>query len=556
MFRNPWYLAALLAACGAAAAAHFRAGLRRKDITRQIGEARTLARLVPAEIIFRRRLKAGLQLAALALLFIALAGPQWGVELVATNTDARQVFVAVDVSASMAAEDTPPNRLEKAKRELSLLLDSLKGDRVGVIAFAGSAAVLCPITSDVEAAKQILSSLSFASIPEPGTAIGSAVRLALGALNRYSGGRAIVLLTDGEDHNTDPLGAANEAAAAGVRLYAVGIGTADGAPLPIKEENSAALLGYKKDKGGQTVISRLGEKTLAEMAARTGGAYWRATASDEEVGDIMRQIESLERSQGARGSSARYRNRFLFPLALALILLTAELLVPLRGPIVCLALALLCLPRPALAGGRESALREGNRFYSQRRYQDALARYGQAHGRADPRPDFNSGDALYRLEDYDRSEQLFRSLAGNERLPRPTRASAYYNLGNVSVRKEDYRAAVDAYRKAVTLAPDDADARHNLAVALRMLRNPPPPKPKCNKPKPNQPQPKGGKSDSPQPNPPPQQQPAPRPQDRVSRDEAERIMRAVAEKEKSGARKAAQRLTAGDKRRPPAQEDW
>jgi Ca-activated chloride channel family protein len=551
-------------AVGAAAALHFWAAARRREIAARLGDPGMLSRMIPAEAAARRKLKAALLLAGLALVFLALAGPQWGVELVTTRSDVRQVLIAVDTSLSMTAEDVSPNRLEKAKRELAQLLASLQGDRVGVIAFAGDAGVLCPLTTDVEAAKQILSAVSVGSIPVPGTAIGTAVRLASSLLQRYPGGKALVLLTDGEDHHTDPLGAAGEAAAAGVKIYAIGIGTVEGNPLPIKEEGSGALTGYKKDRKGSTVISRLGEKTLVDMAARTGGAYYRASPSEDEVADIARRIEGLEKSQGVAGASQQYRNRFLFPLAAAFLLLLAEMLVPLRrapSSWTAAALLLLCLLPAFAQAADESDLRAGNRLYHKRQFTDALQRYRAAQSPGDPRPGFNAGDALYRLEDFDEAAQKFQSLGEDPKAPKAARSAAYYNLGDVLVRKQDYTGAVAAYRRAVVLNPQDRDAKENLAVALRMLKHPPPPKKGGNKP--NQDKSKddkkdqkdksggGGGKDS---QPPP---PAPRPQDQMSKDDAQRIMRSVAEKEKAAnSNQMKQMQQANPQKRPPSEEDW
>ncbi|MFA6004248.1 MAG: VWA domain-containing protein [Elusimicrobiota bacterium] len=560
MFRNPIYLLWMLPAASAVFLLHFWADARRRKITARLGDPATIARLVPEGAAQSRRIQTWLQTAATALLFAALAGPQWGVELTTTRSDARQVFIAVDTSLSMTAEDVPPSRLEKAKRELSLLLDSLPGDRVGVIAFAGNAGILCPLTTDIAAAKQILASLSVGSIPEPGTAIGSAVRLAASVLQRYPGGKALVLLTDGEDHHTDPLGAAAEAAAAGVRIYAIGIGTPEGNPLPIKEDGSGALTGYKKDRKGQTVISRLGEKSLMDMAASAGGAYWRASPSEDEIAEIAHQIENLEKSQGVSGTANQYKNRFIFPLAAALLLLLADLLVPWSqsrrlksAPTTLLLLLLLCLPGSARAASRESALRSGNKLYGERRYQEALGRYRDARRPADPRPEFNAGDALYRLEDYDSAAQGFQRLGEDPRLPDATRSHAFYNLGNALVQKQDYAGAVAAFRKAVILSPSDPDARHNLAVALRMLQDPPPPKKQCDKPKPK-PDDKDKNNDPQKPGQPPP--PASRPQDRMSKDDAERIMRSVAEKEKTDKKQPHNLVPRPQQKSRPNEEDW
>jgi Ca-activated chloride channel family protein len=545
-------------AVGAATALYLWAAARRREIAKSLGDPGMLSRLIPSETTARRRLKAALLLSGLALVFVALAGPQWGVELVTTRSDVRQVIIAVDTSLSMTAEDVSPNRLEKAKRELAQLLASLKGDRVGVIAFAGEAGILCPLTTDVEAAKQILSGITVGSIPVPGTAIGTAVRLAASALQRYPGGKALVLLTDGEDHHTDPLGAAAEAAAAGVKIYAIGIGTAEGNPLPIKEEGSGALTGYKKDLKGSTVISRLGEKTLMDMAARTGGAYYRASPAEDEVSDIARRIEGLEKSQGVAGASQQYRNRFIFPLAAAFVLLLAELLVPLRRSPAAgkAALLLLCLLPTFAHAGDESDLRAGNRLYNKRQFTQALERYRAAQRPGDMRPDFNAGDALYRLEDLDEAAQKFQRMADDPKVPREARAAAYYNLGDVLVQKQDYAGAVAAFRRAVVLAPQDRDSRDNLAVALRMLKHPPPPKKQCNKPNPDKKKDekkdqkdKGGGNNS-ESKPPP---PAPRPQDQMSKDDAQRIMRSVAEKEKAS--KSQMQQVSPQKRLPP-EEDW
>ncbi|MEK7858068.1 MAG: VWA domain-containing protein [Elusimicrobiota bacterium] len=569
MLRDPAYLLWLLAACGAAAALFIRAAGRRRALTALLGDEGTLARLIPPEAPARRRLKAVLQVTALALLFLALAGPQWGVELVTTRASTRHVIVLVDVSYSMTAQDVKPNRMAKAKSELSLLLERLRGDGVGVMAFAGQPFLLSPVTPDIDAAKQLLGTLEVGVVPEPGTAIGRALRAALACLQRYQGGKAIVLLTDGEDHRTDPLGAADAAAAAGVRVFSIGIGSPEGEPLPMKDAASGAMSGYKKDKSGATIISRLGEETLREMASRTKGAYYRATASEDEVAEIAKQISELDRSLGTEGSSQRYKNRFLYPLAAALLLLLLELLLPAteaapsRRPLARAAgaaalLALLLPAGRAEALGREAALRKGNKLYDARRYEEAMARYKEAAKPGDVRPFFNSADALYQLEAYDEAGDSFQALT-DPKLPKQLRSRAFYNQGNSLMKQQRYAEAVTAYRQAVTLAPDDADARHNLAAALKFRKEPPPKKKPDDKKDPDKKdqdkkdpkdQPKGGAGQDP----PPRPEPKTRPQDRMSKEDAQRLLRSADEKEKAAQRQR-QNVPQPSKAPPPV-EDW
>ena len=399
MFLHPFWLLLALPLLLAAAMISAWAASRRARVGEALGRAATLAR-VTEDAAARRTLAFRLRLAALACLSTALAGPQGGVELVETRTASRQVVVAVDVSLSMRSQDIKPDRLERAKESLSLLLDQLRGERVGVVAFAGDAQTICPLTHDIEAAKQLLSSLEVGAIPTPGTAIGSAVRVGAAMIGRYTGAKTVVLLTDGEDHESDPLGAAREAAASGVRVFTVGIGTPEGEPIPLEGG------GYKKDLKGSTVISRLGEETLARIAQTTGGEYHRSSPGMDEIAQIVSKIKSGSGSGQSAGTAARWRNRYAWPLALAFLLICLEMALPLlplmagARSAVLAALAALVLAAPGANGATaEGSLRAGNKEYEKGEYDSALQRYGDASGLkpSDPRPMFNAGDALYRL---------------------------------------------------------------------------------------------------------------------------------------------------------------
>lgn len=569
MFRNPHYLWWLLPALGAWAALSYWGRRRRRELERALGSPETLARLIAPETAGRRLWSARLEGAALALCLVALAAPQWGVELVETQSRAHNVMIAVDVSESMAAEDLAPSRLERARLELASLLDELRGQRVGIIAFAGQAVTVCPLTADVEAARQLLRTLSPGMIPTPGTAIGDAIREASTVLDRAPAPRALVILSDGEDHKSDPEGAARQAASVGVRILGIGVGTPEGGPIPLRGPGGA-LEGYKKDKSGRTVVSRLGEKTLQSVAALTGGAYLRAGGGGGAAAPAAEWLlSSASPGSVTRGTAQRYRDRYALPLSLAYLLLLFSLALPPRGPLLAApwraaraaqaaaaTLLLAFLAAPALAATAEGALRRGNRLYEKGEHEQALESYADSGRRRpkDPRPLFNAGAALYRLNRSEQAAQAFEAAAALSAKDRKTLAAARYNEGNARAQAGDYAGAIAALRRAVTLDPADLDARHNLAVALRRLKNPPPPKPKDSHGRPPD-KPDQAKSRS-------QGAGAPQPktaetQGRLSREDAERILRAAEEKEKTARQQAELPRPRGRQGRPKkTDEDW
>ncbi len=559
MFTSPTWLMAAIPALLLAWGLLAWANSRRRAISAAWGLEQTFAR-ISEDGATRRRWAAALRLSALAMIILSLAGPRWGVELFETRTSSRQVVVAIDLSLSMRATDVKPSRLERAKTALSLLLSQLQGDRVGVIAFAGDAQVFCPLTADVEAAKEILSGLEVGEIPVPGTAIGIAIRLAGAMIGRYPGQKSVVLLTDGEDHGTDPVAAAREAGASGARLYTVGIGTPEGEPIPLETG------GYKKNREGTTVISRLGESVLAEAAQATGGSYYRSSPGGDEITDIVAKIKNADPVRGLSGSAMRWRNRYAWPLTLAFFLLLAEmglpLLMPLRSPAAVVSVLILLMissATPTRAAFGDATLRDANREYEEGNFEQSLPLYGQASGQKpnDPRPVFNAGNALYRLDRTSDAAGAFASIADRRDASPPLKSAALYNLGNSLYRNGDYAGAADAYRRTLSLQPEDPDARRNLVVALNRMKVPPKKK-------------KEKKNDQ-QKNPPPKDQDQkqngggnsagqsqPRPQDTMSREDADRVMRAVAEREKSARQQAAQSPAYGHKPKPPvsSKEDW
>jgi|CXWL01.1.fsa_nt_gi Ca-activated chloride channel family protein len=558
MFRSPLWLAAAVPALLAAWGLDAWAQAKRRRVTDAMGRAATLIRSADPSPA-RREARARLRLAALALILVALAGPQFGVELVETRSDARQAVIAVDVSRSMMTQDIKPNRLDRAKASLSLLIDQLKGERVGVVAFAGEAQIICPLTLDADAAKALLGALEVGAVPTPGTSVGGALRTATAMLGRYPGGKAVILLTDGEDHKSKPLDAAKEAAAAGVRVFTVGIGTPEGEPIP--GEAGA----YHKDSKGSTVVSRLDEGSLAQIARETGGAYYRTTPGTDEIADIAKRVMELDAAKGVSGSANLWRDRYAWPAAAAFLLLLVELSMPAWSSFVAVAFLLPIFAVPSHSATAESELRAGNSLYGKELYDQAFERYSRAAQRRpkDSRPAFNAGDALYRMDRTEDAAAMFESVAGNKNTPPAARAAALHNLGNARYKGGDYAGAASAYRGALALAPSDAATRHNLAVALDRQKNPPKQQQKKQDQKkddPNKPQDKkdkpsggeGGKNDQ-EKNP-----PRSRPQDSLTKEEAERVLRAVNEREKQTQRQAQEerKQRAAAKPRSPTGEDW
>lgn len=268
---------------------------------------------------------------AVVFLFIALAGPQWGIEIIPTEGQFSQAVIAVDVSASMRAQDLKPNRLANAKQMLQLLINQLKDERLGIIAFTSQAFIQCPITTDANALDYFVSALEPDMLPVPGTSLSAAVGLAARMLAKYPGHKALILLTDGEDHEPEELKKARQIAVENnIRIIAIGIGTEEGAIIPSRLDANGHVLDYKKDKEGKTVVSKLDEKTLVELAKATGGVYVAYTSPAQVAGQIETSLRGLDKSTSKIAANRVYKNRYAIPLTLAIICLSGYLLWP-RG---------------------------------------------------------------------------------------------------------------------------------------------------------------------------------------------------------------------------------
>jgi Ca-activated chloride channel family protein len=296
---------------------------KRKALER-FGNLDLVAKITASVSKKRQVTKVFLVFVSLFFLILTFARPQFGERLQIMKRQGIDLMIALDTSLSMLAEDMKPNRLERAKHEIANLIDKLQGDRVGLLAFAGDSFVQCPLTTDYGAAKMFLDAMDTGSIPDPGTAIGTAIEKALGAfVKQERKHKVILLLTDGEDHVSDPISAAKKAAEEGVRIYTIGLGTRKGEPIPIRD-SYGNVDQYKRDRQGEVVMTKLDEATLQKIALLTDGKYYRSTMGEAELDKIYEDISKLEKKEFAAKEFTQYEDRYQYFLIFTILLLSLE----------------------------------------------------------------------------------------------------------------------------------------------------------------------------------------------------------------------------------------
>ncbi len=307
---------------------------RKKAALAQLGNPTLLERLTATVNRRGLRWRNALWLVALAAMIVALARPQWGTEVQTVEQQGIEIMVALDVSKSMLAEDLKPNRLTRAKLEISDLMDKLTGDELGLVLFSGKSFIQFPLTSDVTTARTFLDAAAPGVISRQGTAIGDAIRTAMTGFDETRASqKVIIIMTDGEDHDTQPVDAANAAAEKGIIIYTIGFGLPEGSPIP--EFNDAGeVIGYKKDRNGETVISKLDEVTLQQIALATGGQYYRASAAGNELSALANELDKMKKATLESQFESRKIERFQLFLALAVVVMIAAELIPERKRVI------------------------------------------------------------------------------------------------------------------------------------------------------------------------------------------------------------------------------
>lgn len=298
---------------------------RRKRALKRLGNTEVVYTLLPEWSGSRPLIKFIFQLIVLAALTIVLARPQFGSKIEDVKKEGVEVIIALDVSNSMLAEDISPFRLERAKQAISRLVDNLDNDRIGLIVFAGDAYTQIPVTTDYVSAKMFLSSIGPEIVPKQGTAIGTAIELGVTSFSPGEGkSKAMVLITDGENHEDNPLAAAEQAAKAGVVIHTIGIGSPTGVPIPV---NQGGRRDYLKDAEGNTVISRLDEDILKKIALTTNGTYVRASNTNIGLDEIFNEIRKLKTSELESTVFTDYNDQFQIFAAIAIFFLIVDFII-------------------------------------------------------------------------------------------------------------------------------------------------------------------------------------------------------------------------------------
>jgi Ca-activated chloride channel family protein len=450
--------------------------VKRKLLTQFI-EARLLTTLTAGVSPARRKFRFTLLIAAVTLLIVAIARPQYGYDKEEVHQSGLDIVVAVDTSKSMLATDIAPNRLERAKLAALELMQTAKADRLGLVAFAGDAFLSCPLTSDDTAFQQSVQALDVNSIPQGGTALAAAINTALTAFKEQDHHKALVLITDGEDNDEGALASAEKAAKAGLKIFTIGIGSTEGTLVRVPDGNGGS--DYIRDDKGQVVKTKLNEQLLQQIATAAGGFYLPLRGADTIETLYERGLAPMPKSEGQERLVRRYHEQFHWPLAAAMLLLLVEFLLPERSlrtaakskvdsAAVAALMGLLFLPA-AVKASPSSALRD----YQSGNYTNALAEFTKlaAAQTNDLRLIFNAGTAAYRGTNFDLAEKLFQQATLSPDLKLQQRA--LYNLGNTQFQKakaakdldglqQGLETAEKIYERAVSLNTNDADATFNL----------------------------------------------------------------------------------------------
>lgn len=474
-FANPDYLF-LLAILPVLIGFYIYALVRKRKALRKIGNPELLSMLMPDVSPKRQHLKFWLLFAAVTMLIFVIAGPQFGSKLETVKRSGVEIMVCLDVSNSMLAEDVTPNRLEKAKQILSKLTDGFRNDKIGLIVFAGEAYTQLPITSDYISAKMFLSSIDPSMVTTQGTAIGAAIDLAVRSFTpSETSDKAIILITDGENHEDDAVSAAKNAAQKGIHVNIVGIGLPKGSPIPVNGENN-----FMKDNEGEVVVTKLNEQMCREIASAGNGMYVRADNTNSALRALEKEISKMNKTELDSKVYSEYDEQFQVLAWIALFILLFEFFVMDRKNRIFRKVKLfsvlgIFLLSPGMVSAQKAErknVREGNKLFGKEKYTEAEIAYrkGLEVNSRSPEGIYNLANALYKQEKFKEAGQQYEQVLNQ--LTDPSQlAQVFHNMGNIFMQEKDYMKSVQAYRQSMRLNPSDDETRYNLALAQKLLRD-------------------------------------------------------------------------------------
>lgn len=474
-FEDPIYLYAL-ALIPLLAILRFLLVRQQKKRLFKFGDRELVRQLMPDVSRFRPLVKFSLLLTALALLIVMIARPQFGTKINHEKRTGIETIIALDVSNSMLAEDVAPSRLDRSKMMVENLVDNFTNDKIGLIVFAGDAFIQLPITSDYVSAKMFLSSISPSMIAIQGTDIAKAISMASHSFTQQEGvGKAIIVITDGEDHEGGALEAAKEAKDKGMRVYILGVGSTKGAPIPTGNGD------YMKDNTGQTVMTGLNEQMCREIAQAGGGAYIHVENNSNAQDQLDHELNKLAKKEIESTVYSDYDEQFQAVGIIVLLLLIVEIcILDIKNPllknvslfkrnkkVIAIMLTLL-MSTTVQAQTDRMSVRHGNKQFRVGNYAEAEVSYRKAVEK-NPRNAqaiYNLGNALLGQRKDSAAVSQFEQAAKLETNP-IRKSQAYHNIGVICQGQKQFAQAIEAYKESLRNNPADDETRYNLELCKR-----------------------------------------------------------------------------------------
>ena len=470
-FEDPIYLW-LLVLIPILALVRFISYRNQRKRLRKFGDPSLLKELMPDVSRFRPSVKFWLLLGALALLIVMLARPQLGTKISHEKRVGIETIIAMDISNSMLAEDVIPSRLDRSKMMVENLVDHFTNDKIGLIVFAGDAFVQLPITSDYVSAKMFLSSIDPSMMASQGTDIARAIEMATHSFTQEEGiGKAIIVITDGEDHEGGALQAAEAAKDAGMRVYVLGVGSVNGAPIPISGTGD-----YMKDRSGNTVMSALNEDMCKQVAQAGGGAYIHVENNSAAQQQLDNELDKLAKKETSTAVYSEFDEQFQAVGILVILLLIIEIcILDRRNPLLkrislfgkrrAVVVMLVLIAMSATAQTDRQYIRQGNKQFRSGDYPNAEVSYRKAIEKnpKNPQAVFNLGNALMAQKKDSAAVAQFENASKLETNPL-RKAKAFHNMGVVCQSHKMYGEAIEAYKSALRLNPADNETRYNLVL--------------------------------------------------------------------------------------------